>query len=1018
MTVTPNDARIQYTAVGGELTFDYDFPIEASTHLVVDLDGTTLTEGADYNVTGVGASSGGQINLIGSFSGGATAAQIWTLFRDVPNERLSDFQFEGDLRAVTVNAELDSLVQQVQDVVRDVSRSLTLTVEASDTINPTVPVASALKLLRWNAAATDLENVDAASVGLGVASDVDPLKLGTKVPGTSQDYSRTDHVHPSETDKMDFAVSVLLGRLEGRIEYDPATSTFVGYDDIAGTALNFGNEVRVRIRNKSGGTLSDGKVVYIDGSNAQLPTARLAKSDDRATAEIVGVVTADILDNAEGWVTILGDVNGIDTSAHLDGAAVWLSPTTAGEFTSTKPTGANYVVEVGHISNSHATQGKLLVHPSYPLDQSDITNVDATFATLTALKASTNVNVGEKNSTIGYLVEGDGGDNSYKIVAAATGVDDGLNFIDLPGSGHQAQGLFPGGEVRVEQGGAVATATDTAQTAAIQAAIDSSFIVLNFPGQYETDGTLNITGSDFTTFLGRGSAQFNGTTSADYDGVQSRIKWTGAAGGKMVSVGTSVNCKFQGIVFDDNNGLADIGIEINQGAAQVEISRDMFVGFDEAITENFTTDTSTGTYLLEIFLNGFTQGRKWCVDLVKPNSGKFRENTFFVLNPDVAADAGCLRIGRTVGGVPHDGPSQFSGWGNNFESGVTDSQIHLVRGTNFNFENSRFEGTAGVTLQAFKLSEAGNAVNAINGLNIRGNYILNGRFLVQAETGITGVQIEGNWINLTAPTSFAIVSLPFISFGITGADAIISATQANPVVLGITAHSFSDGDLISVSNVVGMTQLNGGQYLVANQATNTIELTDLAGNNIDGTGFTAYTSGGNAYLTAGANNKLGINTFGGNGPSSAFDGDRSYGFKQMDQGVTPADVVLSPSTGFQAIRSEVSIRHFAQTPIKTKKIKATATCLNATGGGVTSLTSFRLTKFDGATWNQVGSVHRVGVSAEPTLYSGVAWEWLDAEQEDQVEYRLEVSTNANTTATIWAGASITIEELDEEWTRT
>ena len=88
---------------------------------------------------------------------------------------------------------------------------------------------------------------------------------------------------------------------------------------------------------------------------------------------------------------------------------------------------------------------------------------------------------------------------------------------------------------------------------------------------------------------------------------------------------------------------------------------------------------------------------------------------------------------------------------------------------------------------------------------------------------------------------------------------ISGATQANPVVITATGHSYDNGDEISISGVVGMTELNNKRYLVANKTTNTFEITDVDGTNINGTGFTAYTSGGVAnrvyeistpYLTA------------------------------------------------------------------------------------------------------------------------------------------------------------------------
>ena len=77
-------------------------------------------------------------------------------------------------------------------------------------------------------------------------------------------------------------------------------------------------------------------------------------------------------------------------------------------------------------------------------------------------------------------------------------------------------------------------------------------------------------------------------------------------------------------------------------------------------------------------------------------------------------------------------------------------------------------------------------------------------------------------------------------------DTISGATAANPVVVTATGHSFLDGDDCYISAVVGMTQLNGRTFRVANKAANTFELTDLNGVNIDGTGYTAYSSAGQA----------------------------------------------------------------------------------------------------------------------------------------------------------------------------
>jgi len=76
-------------------------------------------------------------------------------------------------------------------------------------------------------------------------------------------------------------------------------------------------------------------------------------------------------------------------------------------------------------------------------------------------------------------------------------------------------------------------------------------------------------------------------------------------------------------------------------------------------------------------------------------------------------------------------------------------------------------------------------------------------------------------------------------------DKTISAiTKANPAVVTATGHGYSNGDEVVISGVVGMTEVNGKRFLVANKATNTFELTDKDGTNINSSTFTTYTSGG------------------------------------------------------------------------------------------------------------------------------------------------------------------------------
>lgn len=81
---------------------------------------------------------------------------------------------------------------------------------------------------------------------------------------------------------------------------------------------------------------------------------------------------------------------------------------------------------------------------------------------------------------------------------------------------------------------------------------------------------------------------------------------------------------------------------------------------------------------------------------------------------------------------------------------------------------------------------------------------------------------------------------------------ITGATAASPVVVTVASHGFSNGDIIAIYDVNGMTDLNGKRYIVQGVTTSTFQLTDEGNNDVDGSEFDAYTSGGKCGLVSAA----------------------------------------------------------------------------------------------------------------------------------------------------------------------
>lgn len=67
--------------------------------------------------------------------------------------------------------------------------------------------------------------------------------------------------------------------------------------------------------------------------------------------------------------------------------------------------------------------------------------------------------------------------------------------------------------------------------------------------------------------------------------------------------------------------------------------------------------------------------------------------------------------------------------------------------------------------------------------------------------------------------------------------------SATIAIKGATTD-MANGDTIVISGVVGMTQVNGKRFKVANKTTTTFQLQNIDGTNVNTTSYTAYTSGG------------------------------------------------------------------------------------------------------------------------------------------------------------------------------
>ena len=152
------------------------------------------------------------------------------------------------------------------------------------------------------------------------------------------------------------AVTAALGDNDTSI----ATTAFVQQELLSGTAN--ARNLEVEVRNQSGSTMAAGTIVYVSGATGNKPLITKAQANNDAnSAQTIGFVKTSIANNGTGYVIVRGVLENIDTSALSEGVQLYLSPSTAGTWTTTKPSAPQHLVYVGVVIRSHPTLGTILV---------------------------------------------------------------------------------------------------------------------------------------------------------------------------------------------------------------------------------------------------------------------------------------------------------------------------------------------------------------------------------------------------------------------------------------------------------------------------------------------------------------------------------------------------------------------------------------------------------------------------------------------------------------------------------
>ena len=175
---------------------------------------------------------------------------------------------------------------------------------------------------------------------------------------------------------MSFSNFLNLGEIAEPATPQSASARLYGFDRFGRTVLRYltpgGNRIQLAqdnvlvMRNETGGTINPFSVVYEAGTGGSgEPLMALAKADAEATMPAVGITMESIGNNSNGFVMFAGIISDVNTSAFSVGDILYVSPTTAGAFTTTKPDPPDLSQRVARIL-SDSTTGDALIFAREP----------------------------------------------------------------------------------------------------------------------------------------------------------------------------------------------------------------------------------------------------------------------------------------------------------------------------------------------------------------------------------------------------------------------------------------------------------------------------------------------------------------------------------------------------------------------------------------------------------------------------------------------------------------------------